>query len=234
MPFDVADWRAIQYDLKPKSVATRLFAQPIREHLRAIEKDGWKAPAPPITSPSTVSAEFVDTSAEYGTSGKWLKLLEDTNSCLDLMGVTLSAWRRTPGFSDHVRAKAKAGCRVRILIAHPDNPVLPFLINPLISGAEGAGFRSLDTILGDINESSAFYTGLQRDIENIQVRRVIKGNMHLFLTRTDQQALFIQYLSHESWGNGPLWKVDSSSVLYTTMTKEFEFLWKLNADAELV
>jgi hypothetical protein len=90
LPFDVADWRAIPYDLKPKSVANRLFAQPIREHLRAIEKDGWAAPAPPIIPSSTVTAEFVNTSAEYGTSGKWLKLLQDTRSSFDLMGVTLS------------------------------------------------------------------------------------------------------------------------------------------------
>jgi hypothetical protein len=130
LPFDFADWRAIQYDLKPRSVATQLFAHQIREHLRAIEKDGWKALAPPITAPSTVSAELVDTSAEYGTSGKWLKLLEDTNSCLDLMGVTLSAWSPTPGFSDYVVAKAKAGCEVRILIAHPDNPVSSPLTQP--------------------------------------------------------------------------------------------------------
>jgi len=89
LPFDVADWRAIHYDLRPRSVASRFYAETIGEHVKAIEKSGWIAPAPPIAAPATGSVEFFESSAEYGTSGKWLELLQATKSGLDLMGVTL-------------------------------------------------------------------------------------------------------------------------------------------------
>ena len=70
-----------------------------------------------------------------------------------------------------------------------------------------------------------FYTQLAEKHPGIEVRALVRGIPHFFLTRTDTCAVLIQYLSSQTWGAGPLWRCADSSKLYSVATHEFETLW---------
>ena len=165
--------------------------------------------------------EFFETSGNYGTERDWQNLLEKTDRHFDLMGVALLKWRRTPGFRETILSKATEKCNARILLMHEDNQILRHL---LYDG------RELDAVVGDIKESLAFYSSLIDKNSNIEVRQIRWGIPHFFLTRTDEHAVIIHYLSCEAWGSGPTWRCSRHSSLYSLAVKEFEHLWTVGTN----
>lgn len=144
---------------------------------------------------------------------EWQKLLQSAETSIDIMGVALMAWRQTPDFRENVMRKAKEGCKVRILMMHLDNPILPLL---------ASDFPILQV---NIPRNYAFFEQMAKENNNIEVRQLKHGLMYSFITRTDQQAVFLQFMASQMWGNGPLWKCGSGSKFYELIKTEFEILW---------
>lgn len=80
------------------------------------------------------------------------------------------------------------------------------------------------TLLGILTITIKFH----KKNENIEVRQIRNGIPHFFLTRTDQYAIIVLYLSSETWGAGPLWKCVKEFKLYKIVEDEFSTLWNLN------
>jgi hypothetical protein len=78
-------------------------------------------------------------------------------------------------------------------------------------------------VVHDIKDT--YYSGLASKQSNVEVRQIRQGIPHFFLTRTDQHAVIIQYLSSETWGSGPTWRCPARSKLFDVAVKEFEHLW---------
>ena len=166
--------------------------------------------------PTNTLYEFFETSGNYGKEADWQHLLQEAHASLDIMGVALTQWRKTPGFKETVLAKASSGCSVRILLMHKDNEILQRLLYDE---------RNLDSVAHDINESYSYYRGLAASVPGMEVRQIRKGIPHFFLTRTDKHAVIIQYLSSATWGSGPTWRCPADSQLYNVVAQEFEYLW---------
>jgi hypothetical protein len=162
---------------------------------------------------ATHQMQFFASSSDFGGDGEWLKLLNNTGESFDIMGVALLSWRQTQGFREVVLQKATHGCKVRILLMHQDNPVLP------LQAAD------IEMLRVNIPQNFAFYQSLAKQNENIEVRQLRVGLMYFLMTRTDQYAVMLQFLSSEEWGKGPLWKCARESVLYQIALKEFDSLW---------
>jgi hypothetical protein len=158
--------------------------------------------------------QFFETSGNYGTEKEWQSLLQQADKHLDILGIALMQWRKTPGFKDTI--SAKADCGVRILLMHEGNEILRWLLY---------GDRDRDSVVRDINESYTYYSGLAAKHANIEVRQIRKGIPNFFLTRTDQHAVIIQYLSSGTYGSGPTWRCPAQSTLYSVAVREFEYLW---------
>jgi len=158
--------------------------------------------------------KFFETSSEFGTESEWLKLLHDTNDCLDIMGVALLSWRKTANFKNIVLQKAQNGCKVRILMMHLQNPVLQLLAS------------DFEMLRVNIPQNYEFFEEIARENSNVEVRQLKKGLLHFFMTRSDQHAVILQFLASQMWGKGPLWKCARDSGLYAVATQEFETLWK--------
>jgi TIR domain len=161
--------------------------------------------------------DFFATSGDYGTWSDWIKLVHETSASFDIMGVVLGDWRKTKDFKNIIRQKADKGCKARILILHEDNFVLKHLIY---------GETSYSSVRASIEESRDYYENLANQHENIEFRQMLNGIPHFFLTRNDQQAVIIQYLSSQIWGAGPTWRCVEGSGLYRAATEEFLALWK--------
>src|SRR4030095_3736020 len=59
--------------------------------------------------------------------------------------------------------------------------------------------------------------------------QILRGIPYFFLTRSDQCAVVIQYLSSQMWGSGPLWRCTRDFKLYGVVKQEFRTLWELNS-----
>jgi len=160
--------------------------------------------------------DFFQSSIKLAES-EWSRLLQDAKSCLDIMGVALTAWRQTPNFREVVMQKAKMGCKVRILMLDLNNPILPLL---------ASDFPMLQV---NIPRNYTFFQGMALENSNIEVRQLKSGLMHSFITRTDNLVVFIHFLASQAWGKGPLWKCSRDSVFYEVASKEFEMLWETSS-----
>ena len=198
----------------PPQFEGNLMARNAYELIQAI-----KAATENRTVTDTNEIEFFGNSSEFGAESEWVKLLNDTKDTLDIMGVALLSWRQTSSFRDIVLQKAEAGCKVRILMMHLDNPVLRLL---------ASDFEMLKV---NLPQNDAFFDEIARRNSNVEVRQISKGLLHFFLTRTDQCAVIIQFLASQMWGKGPLWKCARNSGYYAAATQEFETLWKMNGPA---
>jgi hypothetical protein len=231
LPFDIQDLRCVYYDLKPRMLFDKIYVNEIVGHVRALEALNWRVAVPFGVYPPLGGAndgsrgpQFFERSVDYGDLNQWMEHVQCTEQVFDLMGVSLSFWRTKVGISDLIVKKANSGCRVRILLAHRENPVLPHLINTVVPE------MNLVNKAFVIEQMLNFFTKMAEQSPNIQVRLMRHGCPHFQLTRTDQVALMAHYLFSEKLRESPLWKCVSGSRLYNKVVKDFEALWQVNSE----
>jgi hypothetical protein len=196
--------------------------------VRSIEAAGWKTAS--LVSGLDLLGEgspnapvrFYSRSMDLGSPEVWLKVLKETEQVFEVMGLTLRSWKHGKGFSDMLVAKAKAGCRVRVLLSHPDNPSLRELINPQIPE------EAFESVVHSVAEMVDYFHTIARASPNVEIRQIRNGCPHFQLTRSDQVAIAIQYLYSESTHYSPLCQYPRGSALYATMAQEFDALWQRN------
>jgi hypothetical protein len=232
LPFDIQDLRCVYYDLKPRMLFHNTYSDEIVGHVRALEASNWTVAVPFGVYPplgggkdGSHGPQFFERSVDYGDLNQWLNHVQDTEQGLDLMGVSLSFWRTKVGTSDLIVKKANCGCRVRILLMHRENPVLPHLINTVVPEMNVVNKAFV------IDQMISFFTKLAEQSPNIQVRLMRQGCPHFQLTRTDHVALIAYYLFSEKLRESPLWKCDRSSCLYAKLVRDFEALWQVNSES---
>ena len=226
LPFDISDLRCVFYDLEIPSYKEQTYIKTIINYIREFEAIGWKvtdlfSTYKPQPAAEVKELEFFESSGEYRKENTWVQLLHQTKDAFDVMGVSLMAWRRTKDFKDILIQKARAGCQVRILLMHLENPILPKLTSDMAIQEQ------------NITQNLAYYRSLAQESENIEIRQILHGTPHFYLTRADQYAVIIQYLSSQIWGSGPLWRCTPHSKLYTIVKQEFETTWELNSQEPL-
>jgi len=228
LPFDVKDLRSVYYDLWPEPLVDRVYAKRVVEQIKELEAAGWKTKMPfgegltPLGSGHEGAFQFFTTSEDFGRSDAWMELLRKTERAFEIMGIGLHKWRHTRGFSGTLAEKAAAGCKVRLLVMHPENPSLREVINDSVQE------DSFDSVVDDAQRIFKFFSKLEKEHENVHVRQMLKGCPHLQLLRTDRHALCIPYLYSDTTRAGPLLKCEREHHLYGTLEREFESLWRAN------
>ena len=227
LPFDIHDLRAVYYDLKPRSLFDRVHSNAIIEHVKGLERSGFTAPsvlAQFLGGGRGESApEFFENSGQFGGPEALLALVEATKQEFDIAGITLGSWVRTGGFADVLKTKTAEGCRVRILLMHKDNPTLPELINDRIPDASYEGMLANLDRMGTYFERIAEACG-----RGVELRRLRRGSLHCYVTRTDHAAIYSPCLFSEAQ-YPPVWKCGRSQPMYGVVKREFDALWEANA-----
>ncbi|HYX42628.1 MAG TPA: hypothetical protein VE821_13065, partial [Pyrinomonadaceae bacterium] len=131
-------------------------------------------------------------------------------------------WRSVRGFRDLVLQKTAAGCKVRVLIVHEENPALPQLLNANILQ------RDFEAMLVKNREIFQFYQRLAAQTSGLEVRRIMQGCPHFRLTRTDQLAVLTPYFYAAKSEYSPVLEAKTNSSLYELAQQEFETLWQAN------
>ena len=228
MPFDLKDLRYVEYTMKPSPLIDGVYARKVVEHIVSLENAGWQVP-PLFGELDTAGAtrsklEFTPQAHDFGAADVWMTLLDEAEAVFEIMGITLASWRKNPAFAAAVRAKAEAGCAVRILVMHNSNPALPELIN------ETGSVDRLTEVEASLSASRNFYTELSASTPGIEVRHIRRGCAHFQLARNDTRATYIPYLFSRRSDLSPLLACPARHPFYDAMTAEFADLWNANAD----
>ena len=228
MPFDFHDQRFVEYSMKPAPLVDGVYAREVVAHIRSLESSGWLVSSPfaPLLAgnkPGAGSVGFKSKSFDFGTSKDWRKLLEDASSTFEMMGIGLSSWRKTSGFNELVAAKAASGCRVRILVMHPENPALPHLFNESVQDDE------IEDVKADIARVYAFFQKVAAPYETVNVRQIRTGLPHYQLVRNDSLCVWIPYLYSERTSLSPLFHSDERHPAHAILGREFASLWDANS-----
>jgi hypothetical protein len=233
LPFDIQDLRCVYYDLKPRPLFEKVYVNEIIAHVRKFEAAAWEAPAlfgvhPPLggSGDALDAPHYFPRAEDFGGVDVWLELVQQTRQTFEMMGVTLRLLRFIRGVSDALVEKANAGCSVRILLMHPDNPALREIINEAVPADTG------DATIQDIGTTLRLVERMRDKSPSIEVRQMLRGCPHFHLTRTDSVAIVTQNLFATTLRYSPLWHATARSSFYTTVAQEFEALWVANSARE--
>jgi len=222
LPFDIHDLRCVYYDLKIRAVLNNEYKVQIIDFIKGLEKISWKV-KPPWGDNNYSQSEFkmFIQSTDFGNPDKWMSILKGASNNFDIMGISLAPWRKHYDFIDTILAKAKSGCKVRILIMHPDNPCLQELIND-----DSSESRKFEETSRKIKDMFKFFSGVTD--QNIQVRQIFRGCPHYQITRSNNLLVSISYLYSRNTEFSPLIECTPDSGLYSLFLNEFESLWNAN------
>jgi len=230
LPFDLKDLRCVFYDLKPRSLFEKTYVKEIAEHVKAYIDSEWEVAniIPGVHMPGSAHQahyEFFEPDGHeyFGSRVDWMSALTTTKKKFHLMGLRLSAWRRMKGLDDVILEKGKAGCEVKILLIHPDNPALEMLIN------DEASATKYEDIKRTAQENFDFYTKLAATSDNIQVKQIVSGMPTCTMAVSDEFAFYIPYFYSERSGYVPMWRCEKESYHHNLLEKEFSTLWYKNS-----
>ncbi len=228
LPFDVKDHRCIYYDLRPRSIHDGVFARELVDHIMGFVNTGWVGVFPfgnrsplgyneaSMSEGVTMATRTVDTHVP----DKYLLLLREANEIFCMSGLALNIWSRIRMVTTELRNKAAEGCKIRIMIMDPENPINHQLVSknqssPVLFKQD---LHKMETLFKDISENQ----------KNIEFRTIKKGCLHARIHITDSLALYDPYFYNESNDYTPLWEAKKGSSLYTHCKEEFDAIWEEN------
>jgi hypothetical protein len=230
LPFDVKDLRCVTYRYSPTPFAEGEYARQVVEHVRALDATGWKI-TPPFGDGFAAREDphrfaFFPRADEWGTSRAWERLLEETDTVFDVMGLSLRGWGRESA-RETLMEKAGNGCAIRLMVMDPSNPALQQSINEAIED------ESIDLLCRTIGEMSDVFRGLADTQESVEFRTIRVGCPHMQVARTDRYAICIPYMFSAGPEVSPLIRCSSEHELYAAVVREFEALWAANPPAAI-
>jgi hypothetical protein len=235
LPFDIQDLRCVYYDLKPRPLFEKVYVNEIIAHVKKFEAADWKGSPlfgvyPPLgnSRDAPESPQYYPRAEDFGGVDTWLDLVQRSRQTFETMGVTLGLLRHIRGVSEALVEKANAGCSVRVLLMHPDNPALREMINDTMPA------NTYDTIVHDMGVTLRFLGGLTDKAPGIEVRQMLRGCPHFHLTRTDSVAIVTQNLFSTTLRYSPLWRTAPGTSFYATAAQEFQSLWQANSTNDRV
>ena len=228
LPFDIKDHRVIEYDFLPTPIVEGVYVKQIVDMVRSLEARNWAVSVPFGTGLSPLGrlggGEFQlhERVERYGSSEEWIKQFATAEKAIDINGITLRYWTRIPEFRSVLKARAAAGCAVRILLFHPENEALCHYMHPKIKPDR--------TEADEARRGFKFFADLAAEQAGVQIRMMRVGCHHQQVVRIDDMLLVSLVLFSEGTNRSPLIECRASSKLFKILIAEFNSLWEANAD----
>jgi hypothetical protein len=224
IPFDLRDIRAIEYDFKPRAMRDRLYVKQLIEHIRSIERNGWRAEVPfgqglsPLggNQQSLVIHEDI---RGFGGEERWFDVLKESGNTFRAAGIAMPRWtkRRSRSILEH---KARCGEEVRILVMHPDHPVLTSMVN------ETDRTGSVDRVRNAVAEMCRMMEEMARHGSSVQLKLLRHGLLYQQIVITERTVIMRPHLySHPT---PPVLVLERAAPIAQAFESEFEALWQLN------
>jgi hypothetical protein len=226
IPFDVKDYRLIEYDLKPKSIKTNKWVPVLQEQVRRVLASDYEPPSL-LRGRSVLKSEGVRSylinarSEEFGDAPRFYELVEDAREYCYLLGVSLKSWGVDEGRRVLLHLN-KRRITVRVLLMEPEHPGLAAMINARLPSEDLAAVRLQTT------KMAGYFRTIASNATTFEVRQLREGMLHFQLILTEKTALVLQYMFSRGTAESPLQQFPAGSDLHRAFREEFETLWNLN------
>lgn len=229
IPFDVKDYRLIEYDLSPRSMKTDCWIPVLKEQVQRVLAADYQPPrllSGKAAMPSDGFRSYLINarSQEFGEAPRYHEVVQHAKEYCYLMGVSLQSWS-TAEARDVLRALAARKVPVRAMIMDADHPGLSAMVN------EHLPSEDLPSVQRQTERMAEYFLGLDRSAHSFQFRRLRQGMPHFQLIVTEETALVLQYMFSRGAEESPLQQFPGGSTLHRAFREEFEALWELNEPA---
>ena len=191
IPFDVKDYRLIEYDLKPQSIKTDKWIPVLKAQIAKVLDSDYKPPkllGGKIASRSDRIRSYLINarSEEFGDAPRYHEVVQRAEEYCYLMGVSLKVW----GSDDGRRVLddlAKRRLPVKVLIMDAQNPGLAAMINTNLPSED------LQAVKLQTARMAEHFRGIAAaNAESFEVRQLRQGLPHFQLIVTEKTALVLQ------------------------------------------
>ena len=228
IPFDVKDYRLIEYDLKPRSIRTDRWIPVLKNQIACVLAPDYRPPrllgTKIISKSDGFRAYLLDArSEEFGGAPRFPEVAQQAAEYCYLMGASLELWAEEDGrrvLNDLVARRIS----VRVLIMDPEkNPGLRQMINTDLPTEDPEDVKQKTERMRNYFHRIEVEAG-----STLQMRRLVAGLPHFQLMITERTALVLQYMFSRTVPGSPVQQYPSGSQLHRAFLDEFDELWKLN------
>ena len=228
IPFDVKDYRLIEYDLKPRSLKTDRWVSVLKGQIQRVLDAAYKPPKllpPKIKSQSDGIRSYIINarSEEFGEAPRYHEVAQRADEYCCFLGITLKSWANEDG-RRVLEGLSKRGVRVKVLIMDGAHPGLSALINVRLPAED------LEAVRRQAERMAMFFESLAAQFpRTFEFRRIGEGIPHFQLLLSEQTALVLQYMFGRGTSASPLQQFPKGSQLHRAFREEFDTLWEINA-----
>ena len=227
IPFDVKDYRLIEYDLKPRNIKKDTWVPILQEHVKVVLQAGYRPPkllrGRSVSKADGIRSYLINArSDEFGAAPRYLDVVERSSEFCDLMGISLRSW----GNADAKNVLKSLHARripTRILVMDDQHPGLATMINENLPSEDYAGVQRT------AKKMAEYFDEMARVMSSISVRRLRRGMPHFQLIVTESMALVLQYMFSRATGDSPLQQFPAGTQLHDAFRGEFNALWEANS-----
>lgn len=226
IPFDVKDYRLLEYDLKPRSIVNKKWIAPLQHQVREVMAPGYRPPrmlrGKGVSKSDGFRSYLINArSKEFGDAPRYFDVVQRSREYCYLMGISLKAW----GSNDAEGVLLDLSRRhvpVKALIMEAEHPGLAVMINSTLPSED------LLSVRRQTNRMAEHFQAIAHNSATFQVRRLREGMPHFQLIVTEETVLVLQYMFSRGTADSPLQQFPGGSELHLAFKREFEALWAAN------
>jgi hypothetical protein len=228
IPFDISMRRVLQYDLKPRSLQNGTHVESLLRAIKELEGAGSDSKVPFRPSLKPLGAvdslwSLVPRSRDVARED-CIGLVTSARSFVHYQGMSLFSYAKMLGFQDAAPAALTRGVEMRVLLMHPDNPVLAHMIRDFSA-------NYVENIRAEIKSGIEFWTKMASH-GPLTIRFQKNGTMSGLLQQSDLRAIYTQYSRARSTSECPTILAPAGTPFYDAMKEDGEWQWN-RADAEV-
>jgi hypothetical protein len=221
IPFDISSRRVLQYDLKPHTLMNGTFVDILLRSIKELEAAGGdhKVAFRPSLKPlggGESTWRMVPRSRDVSRED-YIGLVASARSFVRYQGLALFAFAKIAGFAEAIKAALARGVEMRVLLMHPDNPVLPHMVRDF-----SANYAEI--VQSEIKSGAEFWTKLASH-GSLTLRFQTKGTMFGLLQQSDSQVISTPYSLARSTSESPTILAPAGTPYFNAMKEDYEWQW---------
>jgi hypothetical protein len=146
-----------------------------------------------------------------------LDFVREAKSFVWFQGIALFAFSKIIGFEDVLRQALDNGIEARVLLMHPDNPALEYLLRDFAP-------TYLDLVRGEMQAGATFWRRFSQ-LGALRVRYHRKGTMFGNVLQNDARIIYTQYSLARATSDCPTIIAPAGVPFYASNRQDFEWLW---------
>jgi hypothetical protein len=221
IPFDISSRRVLPYNLKPRLLFDSTHVDNLLRSIRELEAAGGdhKVAFRPSLKPlggGESTWRMVPRSRDVSRDD-YIGLVASSRSFVRYQGLALFAYAKMAGFEGAIKAALARGVEMRVLLMHPDNPVLSHMVRDFSA-------NYVEIVRSEIRSGAEFWMKMASH-GPLTVRLQNRGTMFGLLQQSDSQVISTPYSLARSTSESPTILAPAGTAYFNAMKEDFEWQW---------